>query len=80
MKEQISTGCPMKLVCNCLHDRQCVGQKACKESHQDYIPFSHFIAHVESKTKTAIIETWLTAVAGITLCMTMIGFVSALPV
>ncbi len=79
MKEKVSAGCPMKLVCNCLHDRQCIGQKAVK-TNNDYIPFSHFIAHVESQTKAAVVETWLAAVAGVTLCLTMIGFVAALPV
>lgn len=77
-KHPVSRSCPIKLVCNCLHDSQCVGQKACSNS-DGHVPFSHFIAHVESKSRAALVETWLAAVAGVTLCSAMVGFVATLP-
>lgn len=77
-KHPVSRNCPIKLVCNCLHDSQCVGQQARCNSDGN-VPFSHFIAHVESKSRAAIIETWLAAAAGITLCSAMIGFVATMP-
>lgn len=78
-KHSISRSCPMKIVCNCLHDGQCVGQQAAN-ANSNYIPFSHFTAHAESKRRTAIMDTWLAAIAGITLCSAMmIGLISVLP-